>query len=100
VQMQDAAVQTTADEIMDRSIEHLGTSDAMVIRVRRRLLAAVRNYTENGVTPPGVNEPDGYRVRAGGIELPEGEDWVSRTQDLRHAFVDAGQLNESLNGPL
>ncbi|HEY7274615.1 MAG TPA: Rieske 2Fe-2S domain-containing protein [Trebonia sp.] len=100
VQMQDAAVQTTADEIMDRSIEHLGTTDAMVIRMRRRLLAAVRDYVNNGVTPPGVDEPEGYRVRAGGIELPEGEDWVERTQDLRSAFVDAGELNESLNGPL
>jgi phthalate 4,5-dioxygenase oxygenase subunit len=100
VQMQDAAVQTGAGEIMDRTREHLGTTDAMVIRVRRRLLSAVRDYIENGVTPPGVDEPQGYRVRAGGIELPEGEDWVERTQDLRTAFVDAGPLNESLNGPL
>ena len=37
--------------------EHLGTSDAMVIRVRRRLLAAIRAHMQNGTVPPGVDDP-------------------------------------------
>jgi len=42
VGMQDAAVTTSMGSIYDRSKEHLGTTDAMVIRVRRRLIAAVQ----------------------------------------------------------
>lgn len=101
VQMQDAAVQSSPGPIMDRSKERLGSTDAMVIRVRRRLLAAVRAHQE-GVTPPGVDTPDVYCVRSGGIELPEGEDWVEATRDLRRGNVDVADfhLNPTLNGPL
>jgi len=100
VQMQDSAVQVGGGPIFDRTGEHLGTTDAMIIRVRRRLLAAVRDYNENGVAPPGVDNPEAYQVRAGGIELPDGEDWVEKTQELRRAFVEPGLMDESLNGPL
>ena len=43
--------------IMDRTKEHLGTADATIIRVRRRMLEAARALRERGVTPPGVESP-------------------------------------------
>ncbi len=39
--MQDAAMTGSMGGIYDRSKEHLASSDAMMIRVRRRLIAAV-----------------------------------------------------------
>lgn len=100
VQMQDSAVQSAGGAIFDRTREHLGSADAMVIRVRRRLLAAVKAYHENGAVPPGVDNPESYRVRSGGIFLPAGSDWVEQTVELRKAGVDVGAIDTSVNGPL
>ena len=82
--MQDARVTTSMGPIYDRSREQLGSSDAMVIRVRRRLLDAVRAlHAARAQTPPGVEQPEAYRVRSGGVLLPEGTDWVEATRELR-----------------
>ena len=45
---------------LDRRIEHLGTADAMIIRVRRRLLEAARALRDHGTVPPGVDDPNVY----------------------------------------
>jgi len=97
---QDAAMTVSMGPIYDRSQEHLGTSDMMVIRVRRRLLAAARALADHGITPPGVDSPDGYRVRGGQVMLPEGADWVEATRELRRAFVEHPELDPSIKGPL
>jgi phthalate 4,5-dioxygenase oxygenase subunit len=60
--------------IVDRTIEHLGTADAMIIRVRRRLIAAARALREHGTVPPGVDEPSAYAVRTMTTIQPEGVD--------------------------
>jgi phenylpropionate dioxygenase-like ring-hydroxylating dioxygenase large terminal subunit len=100
IAMQDAAVTSSMGPIYDRSQEHLGTSDVMVIRVRRRLIQAIQAHMKYGTVPPGVDDPAAYRVRSGGVFLPEGTDWVQATQDLRKAFVDHPDLDPALNGPL
>ncbi len=100
IAMQDACVTTSMGAIYDRSKEHLGSSDAMVIRVRRRLLAALRAHMQYGEVPPGVDTPEAYRVRSGGVLLPNGTDWVEATRELRRAFVDHPELDPALNGPL
>jgi phenylpropionate dioxygenase-like ring-hydroxylating dioxygenase large terminal subunit len=100
IAMQDAAVTSSMGPIYDRSREHLGTSDAMVIRVRRRLIAAIRAHMQHGAVPPGVDTPEAYRVRSGGVLLPEGADWVEATRELRTAFLDHKDLDPALNGPL
>jgi phthalate 4,5-dioxygenase len=100
IAMQDAAMTGSMGAIMDRSREHLGSTDAMVIRVRRRLIAAVQAYMRSGAVPPGVDDPDVYRVRSGGVFLPEGADWVESTRELRQAFVEHPELDPTLNGPL
>src|SRR2546421_278567 len=90
--MQDAAMTTSMGPIFDRSNEHLGSADAMVIQVRRRLLNAVKAYAERGITPGGVDNPDVYQVRSGGVYLPVGADWVEATHELRKAFVEHPDL--------
>jgi phenylpropionate dioxygenase-like ring-hydroxylating dioxygenase large terminal subunit len=100
VGMQDAAMTTSMGAIYDRSQEHLGTTDAMVIRVRRRLIAAVQAHMNHGLTPPGVDDPEAYRVRSGGVFLPPEADWIEATRELRQAFVEHPQLDPALNGPL
>ena len=48
-----------------------------------------------------VDDPQVYRVRSGGVFLPEGADWVEATREfLRKAFVEHPELDPSLNGPL
>jgi phthalate 4,5-dioxygenase oxygenase subunit len=97
--MQDAAMTSSMGPIYDRSKERLGSTDAAVIRVRRRLLAAVRAYLR-GVTPPAVDDPEAYRARSGGIFLPEDADWVEATRALRRGMVEHPDLDPALNGPL
>jgi phthalate 4,5-dioxygenase oxygenase subunit len=99
IAMQDAAMTSSMGPIYDREREHLGSADAMVIRVRRRLIAAVQAH-QRGVTPPGVDEPSAYRVRSGGVVLAPDADWVEATMDLRRAFVEHPDLDPALNGPL
>ncbi|MBX5436686.1 MAG: Rieske 2Fe-2S domain-containing protein [Alicyclobacillaceae bacterium] len=89
---QDRAVQESEGPIYDRSQERLAVSDAMIIRVRRRLLAAVRALMENGTVPPGVDQPEVYRNRSGSVLLPEGADWIRDTAYLRQAYVEHPEL--------
>jgi phenylpropionate dioxygenase-like ring-hydroxylating dioxygenase large terminal subunit len=100
IAMQDAAMTASMGGIYDRSKEHLASSDAMVIRVRRRLIAAVQAHMRSGTVPPGVDDPEVYRVRSGGLFLPKGADWVEATRELRRAFVEHPDLDPTLNGPL
>ena len=97
---QDAAVTTSMGPILDRSAEHLGTSDAMIIRLRRRLLSALEDYQRSGNAPVGVDDPQAYAVRSGGILLPDGTDWVHSTEQLRRAFVEHSGLDASIAGPI
>jgi hypothetical protein len=47
-----------------------------------------------------VDTPEAYRVRSGGVLLPEGANWVESTRELRKAFVEHHELNAAINGPL
>jgi phthalate 4,5-dioxygenase oxygenase subunit len=85
--LQDAAVQESMGAIVDRSKEHLGPADAMIIRVRRRLLAAARALRERGEIPGGVDDPSIYQVRPVGAVLPAGADWEDATRARREAFT-------------
>ena len=98
IHTQDQAITESMHRIFDRTNERLGTSDVMVIRVRRRLIDAARALVERGVTPPGVDNPELYGVRSGGAFLPEGEDWLSGTAELRKAFVAHPELDPTIAG--
>jgi nitrite reductase/ring-hydroxylating ferredoxin subunit len=96
--MQDAAVTWSMGPIYQRQNERLGTTDVMIIRVRRRLIAAARALAEQGTLPPGVDNPEVYRVRSGGVFLPTDTNWVADTEELRRAFVNHPELDPALTG--
>jgi hypothetical protein len=73
--------------IMDRTNEHLGTSDQLIIRTRRRLLACARALQETGEVPPGVDHPEVYHQKSGGIILPRSADWWEATREIRERFL-------------
>jgi hypothetical protein len=84
--------------ILDRTIEHLGTSDLMIIQVRRRLLEAVHDWVEHKSQPPALDVPESYGVRCGGVFLPEGTNLIESIQDLLKPFVEHPELNPTSSG--
>ena len=70
------AVTESMGRIYDRSREHLGTTDALIIRTRRKLIAAARALAEQGVALPGVNNRSSTASAPGGVILPrEAVNW-------------------------
>jgi hypothetical protein len=98
ISIQDQAITESMGPIMDRTAEHLGSSDAMILRTRLRMSMVARAYHERGVVPPGVDEPEVYGIRSGGVILPSDADWLEATQDLRKAFVAHPDLDLSVVG--
>jgi len=98
IHTQDQAITESMGPIYDRTQEHLGSSDAMVIRVRRRLIAAARELEQSGTVPPGADRPEVYQQRSGGVILEEGADWVEATAELRKAYVDHPELDLAIVG--
>ncbi len=98
IHTQDQAITESMGPIYDRGSEHLGSSDVMVIRVRRRLMEIARALEERGMTPPGVDDPHVYRQRSGGIFLPADADWLEGTAELRKAFVAHPELDATVMG--
>ncbi|HEX8966424.1 MAG TPA: Rieske 2Fe-2S domain-containing protein [Chloroflexota bacterium] len=87
IPLQDDAMTTSMGAIADRTQEHLGSVDAMIIRVRRRLLAAVQALSERGTPPPGVSTPAAYRKRSMSAILPHDADWVESLRDWHEARI-------------
>jgi hypothetical protein len=64
VREQDTAVVEGMGAIVDRTREHLGTSDTAIIAMRRKLIRLAKALRELGEEPYGANHPDVYRVRS------------------------------------
>jgi len=79
--------------ILDRTIEHLGSTDRVIAAMRQRLLAAAKALREQGVPPPGVDEPEAYAVRSAIVNLPVDEDWVAASRDMVDARVGSAAVN-------
>ena len=74
---QDMACQETMGAVADRASEHLGTSDVAIIRMRRRMLEAVRGFEADGTLigrDPAI--PWG-RVRSEQKIVPIDQPWES-----------------------
>ena len=87
VPVQDRAISWSQGPRYDRSLEHLGTTDSMIIRIRRRLLEAARALREDGIVPPCVDEPAAYCQRSGWVILPKNVDYWEATREMREAFT-------------
>jgi phthalate 4,5-dioxygenase len=76
IHAQDQAVTESMGPITDHLFEHLGPSDMMIMRTRRRLLAVARALAKNGAVPPGVDDPEKlYPVRSGDFLTEAGLEW-------------------------
>ncbi len=93
---QDRAVTSSMGPIYDRTQEHLGTTDSLIIRARRRLLDAARTFARTGNPAPGALSPELYRVRSGQVVLPTGVNWVEATEEKRKAFTEHPDLDWEL----
>src|SRR5215469_18344458 len=89
IHQQDQAITESMGPIIDRTGEHLGTSDAMVIRTRRRMIRAAEALRDRGEPPPGVDDPAVYLCRSGGVMVPRDANWLEATRELRRASGDA-----------
>jgi hypothetical protein len=85
IRMQDSAMTTSMGPTFDRSKEHLGTTDAAIIKTRQRFLRAARALREHGTLPPGADRPELYHVRSCTAVLPEGTDWQAALEDWHMA---------------
>jgi phenylpropionate dioxygenase-like ring-hydroxylating dioxygenase large terminal subunit len=80
---QDGAVTESMGVIYQRDNEHLGVTDSGIIRMRRLLLKATKELRDHGAVPPGVDNPEVYKVRSGAAILPNGVNGVLATKELQ-----------------
>jgi phthalate 4,5-dioxygenase len=80
VNTQDFAVQEGMGPIVDRSKEHLGTTDRAVIVTRQLLLEATR-AVEKGESPLGVDPAASRSVRPVDHRIPLDVDWREQLRD-------------------
>jgi hypothetical protein len=86
INTQDMALQEGMGTIVDRSKEHLGTSDKAIIACRQLLLEATQ-AVEEGKPPRGVDPSTYERVRPYDAVVPQGKDWeVEFAQELVAKF--------------
>jgi phenylpropionate dioxygenase-like ring-hydroxylating dioxygenase large terminal subunit len=80
INTQDLAVQESMGPIVDRSREHLGSTDKAIIACRRILLDLIKDL-EEGQDPLGT-DPSTYRnVRAADLMLPKDIPWQEGAKD-------------------
>jgi phthalate 4,5-dioxygenase len=85
------------EPIYDRTREHLGQSDLMVIAVRHKLVEACEALRDKGVVPPNVDDVSLDRIRSAQVRLPAGADWVAATEKYRD--FDSGEPTGADNIP-
>ena len=72
IREQDTAMTETMGAVMDRTREHLGTTDMAIILYRRQLMRLAR-LLQQGVEPYAATHGDAYRVRSLDVVDAEGE---------------------------
>lgn len=77
--LEDVALQESQGPIMDRTKEHLGSSDQFVARTRRYLIKAAQEHSKTGRITPDPSELTLNGIRALSIDVPDGQDWRSIT---------------------
>jgi phenylpropionate dioxygenase-like ring-hydroxylating dioxygenase large terminal subunit len=73
------------EPIYDRSKEHLGTTDSMVIIARRLYLRAAKALRDEGRVPANVDNPEVGAVRSASVILPAGANWIEASAEARKA---------------
>jgi phthalate 4,5-dioxygenase oxygenase subunit len=76
---EDRAMTETMEPVLDRSKEHLGTSDVAIIAMRRRLIKMARDLNQ-GIEPALAKQPWAFRTR--------GYDVVSRHAEFEDVLAE------------
>jgi phthalate 4,5-dioxygenase len=96
IPMQDQALIESQEPITDRALEHLASSDRMIMVTRRRLLDAVVAYQKNGEVPEIVDNPSLCRdVRGGDMIVPAGTDWLDGYQEKLKNAIGPTRVKET-----
>lgn len=81
VNTQDFALQIGMGPVVDRTLEHAGSTDRAIVAARRLLLEAADEVAAG--RPPRGTDPEDYReVRAGDAIAPRGVPWRDFMKDL------------------
>ena len=90
-QDQDTAITESIGADFSRTEEHLGSTDVVIIQMRRRLLAAAQAL-KDGQEPP--TDPEGYRMRGLCCILPRSTaSWSEAVADAIDARPETFQLS-------
>ncbi len=94
IHLQDQAVTESMGTITGHAFEHLGPSDQMITRTRRRLLEAALALRDKGTPPPGAVDPEVFRgARSGYFISGEARPWLDiYNSQLSHAVRPAEAL--------
>jgi len=85
INTQDIALQEGMGPIVDRSMEHLVSSDRAIVTMRRLLLEAVATV-ERGEDPPGLDPAMTRRLRGYDGTVPAERDWRTALGDQVNAY--------------
>jgi phenylpropionate dioxygenase-like ring-hydroxylating dioxygenase large terminal subunit len=88
--VQDAACQSGAGPVLDRTREHLSASDAGIALVRRSLLDAVAAHQNDGTLPAPATDAGASMVRAVSLLLKADESWHEAAQAPMRARLGSG----------
>ncbi len=92
IAQQDMAVTESMGLIMDRTSEHLGTSDKAIIYMRRQLIQAAKNLAD-GIEPPGVDPALPYTsIRSAERNITVDDDWRKLGTDADPMVQELTQL--------
>jgi hypothetical protein len=89
---QDPMVCESMGTIYDRTQERLATTDAMIIKTRRFLLAHAQALREQGTVPPGVEKPELYNMYCGSAIIPAGVNGIDATLDVQWGRAETVEI--------
>jgi hypothetical protein len=90
--VQDAAVGGMLGPLADRTLEHLVSSDVVIVRLRRKLLQRLETLAQNPAAAlPGVDDPGLYRTqRAGNFSAPAAQPFRDAYEEAIHKIRNVG----------
>jgi hypothetical protein len=89
--IQDAAIAGTMGPITDRTFENLAPSDAMIARMRHKLVRLAEAFAKDkSLRLPGVDDPGVWRTnRAGNFIAPAGKSFRAAYEDMMRQHASA-----------
>jgi phenylpropionate dioxygenase-like ring-hydroxylating dioxygenase large terminal subunit len=84
--MTELMTNDAGEAIYDRTKEHLGSSDAMIVAVRRQLVNAATKLRDEAKIPPNVDGVELDKVRSASLRTPPSADWKALSEEARRVI--------------